>query len=406
MSALASSLPPARTAPVTKAPLLAGDGVLETGSVPVGEVPAVPGTVEDRLLHARLMVSDDIVMESQSDTHVVVVHLATGTRTRLSQSAYRFVRAFQTPGRLDQIVAPGDLDLILPKIRLLLAKRLLCDADRPDPEPCARLRSAVAYKFCNAPALVDGNPADFVVLGVPYDLAGDTDSRLAPGLIRQKSLDYPYRRRFGDGHPQGWFDADCARWILEGATIADAGDVLVDHGECRARFEARVGAALAALETGRSIPVILGGDRGVTAAAVRGLRGSPSFGIVQITTDPARAAAEGAGRQLLDLPHVRQLVHCDGSGTETVETGVGSRAVSPAAAGDLAVYLSIDLAGLASPNAEGLKACIRAIGARHPILAIDLVGIDMQARSANLTGILACHLALTAMHAARDRGQE
>ena len=112
---------------------------------------------------------------------------------------------------------------------------------RPCPRIPARLRTAVAYKFCGAPAYAKSTKPDFLILGIPHDLAGDGDSRLVPALIRHKSLDYSYQLEFGNGRPRGWFDVNRGAWMLRGATLADAGDVPVDYGESRARFLERVG---------------------------------------------------------------------------------------------------------------------------------------------------------------------
>lgn len=378
-------------------PLAAGPDVSPAAPDPAD----VEGT---RVLGARMVVSDDVALESQDDTHVVVANVAQGTRARLSRSAYRFLQAFRQPRRVDEILSANDARRALPQVRMLVDRRLLEDADTPAGAQPTRVRTAVAYKFCNAPAYVARQSPDFVVLGIPHDLSGETDGRLAPGLIRQKSLDYPYQLRFDDARPRGWFDADRAAWILKGATIADAGDVHVDYGETKARFRDRVAVALAHACSRRTVPLILGGDRGVTAAAIAGLPCRRNLAVVQITADPARATDEGAGEQLRRLEHVRQVVTLDGRG--------GISGIADAAGDDLAVYLSIDLDIVASvpkprpvpvPDLHDLKDLIAAIGAAHAIVGIDLVGLDMRKAASTLGAITGCQLALTAMSAAHDR---
>jgi agmatinase len=307
---------------------------------------------------------------------------------------------------------------------------MLVDADAPISADPARRRSAVAYKFCGAPAYAKPAKPDFVILGVPYDLAGDIDSRLAPALIRQKSLDYSYQLEFGDGRPRGWFDVNRGTWMLRGAKLADAGDVPVEYGETRASYFERVCGALSECCTDESVPVILGGDRSVTRAAVGGLRRDGKLTVVQISAEPERAAAEGAGRQLSGMDEVErvislgacrddprgarcdQLLLCSGDtlrerGAEETVTAWGDR---------LAIYLSIDLsiateasmkaepAGLPpGPTLHELKVLIAAIGKVHRIVGIDLVGLDLRSRSPELTAIIGCHLVLAAMSAAYDR---
>jgi agmatinase len=357
----------------------------------------------------RLMISDDVALESRDDTHVVVVNTASAARVKLTFSAYRFLKAFESPRRIDQVVPDGAAARV--------DKQILVDADSPTSADPARLRTAVAYKFCGAPAYARSTAPDFLILGIPYDLAGDIDSRLAPALIRQKSLDYSYQLEFGDGRPRGWFDVNRGAWILRGATLADAGDVPVDYGEDQARFFERVGGALAECRAGRSVPVILGGDRSATRAALGGLRHDGQLTVVQITAEPERAAAEGAGHHLSRMDNVERIVslgagHDDPGGLRER----GPEAIVRAWGDSLSVYLSIDL-GLATAArmkaaADGrptgltlheLKLVIAAIGKFHRIVGIDLVGLDMRSRSPELTAIIGCHLALAAMGAAYDR---
>lgn len=358
----------------------------------------------------RLVVSDDVALESRDDTHVVVVNTATAARVKLTLSAYRFLKAFESPRHIDQVV-PGGAAGVLPQVRILFDKRMLVDADSPKSADRARLRTAVAYKFCGAPAYSASAAPDFVVLGIPYDLDGEIDCRLAPGLIRQKSLDYSYRLEFGEGRPRGWFDVNRGDWILRGATLADAGDVPVDYGEDQERYFQRVGEALDECGAGRSVPLILGGDRSATRAALGGLRGDGKLTAVRITAEP-----EETGRQLARLDNVERVLSLGAGPDDARELGEGNPEETVRAWGEsLPIYLSIDL-GLATadhmkPAADGrpsgrtlheLKRTIAAIGRFHRIVGIDLVGLDMRSRSPELTAVIGCHLALAAMSAAHD----
>jgi agmatinase len=295
---------------------------------------------------------------------------------------------------------------------MLIDKQILVDADAPPSSQAARLRTAAAYRFCNAPAFAGSATPDFVILGVPYDLAGDIDSRLAPAVIREKSLEYSYQLEFGDGRPRGWLDVNRGVQMLRGATLADAGNVPVEYGESRPRFFERVGQVLAECCTGKSVPVILGGDRSVTCAALGGLRREGRLTVLQIATQPGRAAAEGAGRQLLQMDKVERVISL---GAET-QREHGAEETVRAWGDDLALYLSIDLgmfseahmtggpAGLPpGPTLNELKMSIAAIGKAHRIVGIDLVGLDLGSHSPGLTAIVGCHLALAAMSAAYDR---
>ena len=376
-----------------------------------------PRSVEDaagdhRLTAIRLQASDDLALESRDETHVVVVNTASATRMKLSLSAYRFLKAFSSPRRIDQVVPGQALSRILPQVRMLIDKQMLVDADSLPAVDTARLRAAVAYKFCGAPAYSNSTSPDFVILGIPYDLIGDIDCRLAPGSIRQKSLDYSYQLDFGDSRPRGWFDVNRGVRMMRGATIADAGDVPVEYGESRARFSERVRGALAQCCSGQSVPVILGGDRSVTRAALGGLAHDGKPIAVQITADRDRAAADGAGRRLSELDSVERVIIIDGNAMRALEPEE-----TVCAWGDgLSVYLSIDLSivteacmpaatsgRLDGPTLHELKMWIAALGRVHRIVGIDLVGLDLRSRSPELAAITGCHLALAAMSAAYDR---
>ena len=256
---------------------------------------------------------------------------------------------------------------------MLIEKRMLVDADAPPSYERVRLRTAPAYKFCNAPAYARSTKPDFVILGAPYDLAGDIDSRLAPALIRQKSLEYSYQLEFGEGRPRGWFDVNRGVRMLSGATFADAGDVPSIWRE-RSRYFERVGEALASCCTGQSVPVILGGDRSVTWAALGGLRHEGKLTLLQITAEPDRSAAEGAGRHLTRMDKVERVISLGADslrerGPEEIVRAWGDR---------LSIYLSIDLGivpeaymkaatpGLPpGPTLHELKMTIAAMGKVH-----------------------------------------
>jgi agmatinase len=384
---------------------------------------------KDYLQTARLMISDDLALESQGTKHVVVVNTRSAKRMRLSLPAYRFLKSFQTPLSINQVLPLGAVARILPHVRVLIEKHMLIDVDARLPLNTTRQRTPVAHKFCGAPAYVESIRSDFVILGAPYDLAGDIHSRLAPTLIRQKSLDYVYQLQFNDGQPCGWFDADRCAWILRGARIADAGDVYVEYGESQDRFFKRVRDSLRECYTDQSVPVILGGDRSVTAAGVGGLCHDHKLTVVQITANPLRAAAEmgewlvsqkerverfisigSANNDEAQPPGGDVLIHTVSMlrecGPEKIVLGWGKR---------LSIYLSIDLdiataTNMANvsgalplgPTLHELKALIAAIGKAHRVIGLDLVGLDLQSASPALSAVIGCHLALAGMSAAHD----
>ncbi len=382
----------------------------------------------DRLLELRLVASDDLALESREEDHVIVVNTASATRTRLSLATYQFLMAFQHPGRIREIVSADAAFRVLPHVRVLIDKCMLIDVDAGLPAVTPRVRTAVAYRFCGAPVHDAATQPDFVILGVPYDLAGEGDCRSAPALIRRKSFDYGYQLDLAEGRPRGWFDADRGGWILRGARIADAGDVFVDYGESEDCSFDRVGAALGQCCPKRCVPVVLGGDRSVTRAVIGALCFDDQLTVVQITRNPDRAAEEGGGRRLLGMTRVERVVSigavADDAGersgdsmrwTASMLREYGADAIIRSWGERRSIYLSIDLdlatAAYMTAMSGGspfgatlheLKSLIAAIGHAHRIVSIDLVGLDMQSGSPALSAIVGCQLALAAMSAAHD----
>lgn len=392
------------------------------------------------LLTTRFVVSDALALESQDETYVTVVNKTSAARLKLSRAVYRFLLGFDTPRKIEDVMAGGPSSRLLSLVRMLVDKRILVDVDAPSAADAPRLRTAVPYKFCNSPGYVNSaTPPYFVVLGVPYDLGGGVDCRLAPTAIREKSFDYTYQVQFDTGRPHGWFDVNRGARILEGATIADAGDVYIEYGENQRDLFRRIGDALEDACTNETVPVILGGDRSVTFAVIEYLQIRRPLTVVQFARVPAIGTAGEAGvvianevgRRLLQLRGVDKFVSFGGydeamDGAQCPEGVIVKDASSlrqcrpdevvRLLGSDLAVHLSIDLSVLTAEcvkldetrASQGLtlheiKELIRALGAAHRIASIDIVGLDMEREALGVSTVIACHLVLTAMSAAYDR---
>ena len=111
--------------------------------------------------------------------------------------------------------------------------------------------------------------ADAVVLGIPYD-EGTTyrpGTRFGPRAIRDASMFYSY-----NGHENRYYDADRQKWILQGKTIADAGDVEIEPLSLEKNWKAITGAVTSILDAG-AIPAVLGGDHSITDPVVQAFEG-------------------------------------------------------------------------------------------------------------------------------------
>jgi agmatinase len=111
--------------------------------------------------------------------------------------------------------------------------------------------------------------ADAVVLGIPYD-EGTTyrpGTRFGPRAIRDASMFYSY-----DSQENRYYDADRQKWILQGKTIADAGDVEIEPLNLEKNWKTITGAVTAILDAG-AIPAVLGGDHSITEPVVQAFEG-------------------------------------------------------------------------------------------------------------------------------------
>jgi arginase family enzyme len=321
----------------------------------------------------ELMMSGDVVIESVGPNYVVLANLETAARIRVSNALYEFVRHFRTQTRLADLVGAEALEKLRPQIELLVSREILIDTRKDYGSGKRRLLTNVAYRFCNAPAFDNRNPADFTVLGLPCDTETANGSRLAPEAMRRKSLDFPFRCGIEDNRPMGWFDADLGQWILKDVSICDAGDVIIEHGETRECLYDRVRAVLTQCLSGGSIPIILGGDQIATEATLLAIGGEFAPEFARLREDATLSLpAKGAATYLsLDLAACNEAFHSPQSST------------------------AHSLASLAE-----LKAQIRALGRTNPIVAIDVVGIDMHSHAGRLGAAMGCQLLLAAMEAA------
>lgn len=374
----------------------------------------------------RLVVSPDLLLESHDDGHATVINAASGARLKLSSGLYRILCHFESPRTLEEAFGEAGDARLATGVGALLERGLLLDADRPMPAT-QPLRRAVPYRFCNAPR---GTAPDsgFVVLGVPYDLGGPGQCRGAPMLIRQKSLDYAYLLDFDTGRPRGWFDATSGERILQGIALADAEDVHVAYGEKQADTFARVETALSHAAGERGVPLVLGGDRSLCYVVARHLAARQPLTVLQFAADTTMAHSESevvtvcdVGRRMSALDGV---VSCVTLGIRGDAAAEGEITVAATRARGLAetvgealtaetVLLALDVNVMdASMPPEGsgfspgeMRGLIDAVGRRHRIAGIGIFGLDAEgvgegAVAGDLLGIVACQLALHAMHSA------
>ncbi|WP_413625056.1 arginase family protein [Luteibacter sp. Lutesp34] len=392
----------------------------------VSERPAGEPVVE-----RRYVVAPHLMLEAHDDAHAIVVNTATGARAKVSIAAFRMLSRFDVPRTVSDVFGRSDDGRAAARVRALVDHGLLWDAEAKRPADKPRRRPA-PFRFCNAPSYAaSGARADVVVLGVPYDLGGSDNGREGPLAVRQKSLDYTYMVDFDARQPAGWFDAGAGARILEGVRIADADDIPWIHGEPqRAVFE-RVVVTLDELLPDHGVPLVLAGDASVSHAVAAWCAGRHPLSVVHFAAEGTAGEREGesvtvhdVARAMIRIPNVRSVAT---AGLREVSGYAPPPGVSEVTAtqlrsgdhGDLVaalslaerVLLSIDMDVVdvsTPPSGKGMslrevREAIQAIGDRHRIVGVVVSGLDPSTPMGPVAAIVACHLALQALHVATLR---
>jgi agmatinase len=172
----------------------------------------------------------------------------------------------------------------------------------------------VAIRLLNAPPWVASEArADVVVLGVPFDKGSKhAGAAEGPALLRRLARTFIYQVDPDSNRPIGFYDIRRRRRILQGAAIADAGDLAtpIDSLSSGVRTIADCGA----------LPVLLGGDHAITPFVLRGIaRHTPVqvlFIDAHLDIDPAHNGPDHAAalRQVLLQDNVRRVIHAGARG--------------------------------------------------------------------------------------------
>lgn len=271
---------------------------------------------------------------------------------------------------------------------------------------------------------IDNLNADIAVLGMPYgapyspsDFGNDQTN--APSAIRQ-ATDRVARRPYH-------YDFDIDGPLLQGRTdvrFVDCGDIIPDltkPGEHYARAEAAVRRIVA----GGAMPIVLGGDHGITTPVLRGLDAKGPITLVHVDAhldwrDDVNGVREGLSspiRRASEMPHVERIVQiglrAQGSGrTEELAAAraygaelitayelhdIGMEAVLARIPDGGNYYLTIDADGLdpsvmpavAGPAPGGVtfvqaRKLIHGLVGKGRVVGMDIVEIQPQKDDANL----------------------
>ena len=364
------------------------------------------------------------------DERAATLYLSSdGTRIKVPLALHRLLLRFRSAARPGDVSGTGDAAARTARaIAQLRDKGFLVPADaipvvrpRQVTDPPMRIFDAPAQKLSPA-------QADVVVFGVPWDF-GDphaAGARHGPQAIREVSLQLLYRLDRESGRPLGWFDADRRCPILAGVSVADAGDVIVNHGESRSAVAGRVRTVIDTLTRDGAMPVLLGGDRSAALPLVdQGQRGG-ALEVIRIGRAPHAPAAQAYVRQVLELPGVTGCTcivprHIgrdheglpDGCTCTPVDAVLHRSRLQRGMRSDDAprVHVGIDVEALARAGDEGafpslayrdVHALLLAIGRSRRIVSVDLCGLNPWGPAWNAVSMTALHLLLTVLSAAKD----
>lgn len=328
-----------------------------------------------------------------------------------------------TPGLVGRLVAAGFLE---------------ADAAPPRPHPDAHVASArlgaVSPTLFNVPAATPGGGEHVVILGAPYAGGGPRpEVANAPAALRSAARTFIYQVDAG-GLPVGFFDVRARRRILQGATLADAGDLTADGPlTWGALAPALAGAARRTWESG-ALPVVLGGDHSITLPVLTGMPW-PACQVLHIDAHldldrPPEGGVDHASvmYEVARLPSVRRIVQVGVRGVDDARferrlAELGDNVVSVPAMGaseigeavrrvldpTLPCYVTFDVDAVDASLAPGthhaapggldlqaLVATLHATAASVPVIGLDVVELlpDSDPRGITIHASLLAILAL------------
>lgn len=300
--------------------------------------------------------------------------------------------------------------------------------------------------FLDVPRCHDLNDLDahVAVLGVPYgDPYGMAASRwpsgAAPGTIRAQS------QRMVSSLDNYHFDLGGPVRAGRQLTIVDCGDVTMQPGGFDENRSAVTAAVTAILARG-ALPVVLGGDHGITASVLSAYTSMPGTAVVQLDAHldwrdergGVRYGQSSPMRRAAEMPWIGEMAQIGLSGVGSARQAevdaaraygsvlvraeevhqVGMEAVLqclPAAAG---YYLTVDLDGLEAAIAPGVGwpsmggltywetvNLFKGVAARGRVVGVDMVEIVPEHDVGDITSLLAARLIVDLIGALAQRGR-
>ncbi len=282
--------------------------------------------------------------------------------------------------------------------------------------------------FCKLPIISDNDIKSFdvVVCGIPYDwgVGFRPGARFGPRAIREMSTRFTI-----DGY--GYWDIKKKKRMLSGVQIADLGDVDVLYYEQEYNFKA-IKQKIYNIRKSRALPVILGGDHSITYPVLQGYIDESSIGILQLDAHldfkdhnhGLKYTNSSPIKRVSELNYVSKIASIGIRGTRVSEVDfkdalsnnvhiITAKQVKQNNTSSLInsidfqkkTYLTIDIdvldpsvaPGTGSPEPGGLsfleiKSILEIISQKTEIIGFDLVEVNPQLDTANITSLIACNI--------------
>ncbi|UPG89731.1 arginase family protein [Luteibacter aegosomaticola] len=369
-----------------------------------------------------LVLAPGFVVESLDDRQVTICLQGVGTRLRLPKALHAALMRFMRPSLLAAVAEPLG-SAAWRALDQLRARGFLVPPGTP---PVARLLTDPPVRLFDGPAAkLVASEADIVVVGFPWDF-GDpaaAGARRGPLALRETSLQLLYSVDPITGRAAGWFDADERRPILQGVAIADAGDVLVRHGEPARHVFERGREAWRILTSGGATGIVLGGDSSAAFVPISACAGPGEVDVIRVCTGGGKTAqgdalptANTLASHALALSGVRHYYDLVPAGRPEQRPWPGAgryRQVTPQGGdaswldeADVPVHLGIDMAALASATSTGfdyrtVRAIVTSVARNRRVISIDVCGLNPAHPCWGALAMTALHLLVAAVSAAR-----
>lgn len=376
-----------------------------------------------------------------------ITHNVLGTRLQVNKSAFRFLQLFDQPRALQDLANQSALKKAGPTIERFVRNGFLIEENHHE-SISDKIVQRPTPRFFHCPYVADTAQADVTFLGVPYDY-GNTSApgaRYGPKALRNASAaDFRYTLDFANQKPQGWYDNGWSRPILQGVTMADAGDIFIFPGESTQRIFEKITEVVEAVLARNSFPAILGGDHSITYPVLGAYKTDVDVIHIDAHSDFASYYPElenhhgNVMTRVLQLPHVGRFYQIGLRGTTPYREGRSNpRAaleISPRCLRQIGIegvleqipktgqyYVTFDIdaldpilaPGTSTPMPGGLgyeetKELLWAIGVNRRCIGFDLVEVNPEKDTNNITSDVAIDLLLTflaAHFASKGNGHE